>query len=144
LPTRRHISALALAALVVAGGCKSQKQPAGGQQPAKNSAILATQAGSAFRMSLAVEPAQPKFASKTRFRVHITDDRGAPLSGADVKVSLVMPLMDMGKNEFLLEDAGNGNYEGAGEFGMTGEWEVIVTANAGKTGKYTFNVNVVE
>ena len=67
------------------------------------------------------------------------------MDGAQVEVSLVMPLMDMGKNQFALKPAGNGEYQGTGEFSMAGEWKVIVTASAqGKTGKTTFNVNVAE
>ena len=67
------------------------------------------------------------------------------MEGAQVEASLVMPLMDMGKNQFALKPAGNGEYEGKGEFTMAGEWEVIVTASAeGKTGKTTFNVRVAE
>jgi nitrogen fixation protein FixH len=67
------------------------------------------------------------------------------VDGAQVEASLVMPLMDMGKNQFALQPAGNGAYEGTGEFNMAGEWEVIVSASArGQTGKTTFNVNVVE
>lgn len=96
-------------------------------------------------MSLTMSPAQPKFGRKTNFRVSVKQTLGSPVDGAQVEISLVMPLMDMGKNQFPLKPAGNGEYEGAGEFSMAGEWEVVVAASAlGKTGKTTFNVNVVE
>lgn len=96
-------------------------------------------------MSLALDPAQPKFGRKTNFRVTVKQTLGRPVDGAQVETSLVMPLMDMGKNQFALKPAGKGEYEGAGEFSMAGEWEVVVTASAaGKTGKTTFNVNVAE
>ena len=132
-------------ALIFAAGCK-KKEPAP-PQPRERSAIIATQAapGSAFTMSLAMDPAQPKFGRKTNFRVSVKQAPGIPVDGAQAEISLVMPLMDMGKNQFALKPAGNGEYEGAGEFSMAGEWEVVVTANAeGRTGKATFNVNVVE
>jgi nitrogen fixation protein FixH len=96
-------------------------------------------------MSLAMDPAQPKFGRKTKFRVMLNQKPGTPVNRAEVAASLVMPLMDMGKNQFTLRPAGNGEYEGTGEFTMAGEWEVVITAKAGgNTGKTTFNVNVVE
>ena len=130
-------------ALVCAAGCKKNELP----KPPTKSAIISTQAapGSAFIMSLALDPAQPKFGRKTKFRVTMKQMLGTPVDGAQVEASLVMPLMDMGKNQFALKPAANGEYEGAGEFSMAGEWEVVVTASAaGKTGKTTFNVNVAE
>ncbi|MFI5088638.1 MAG: FixH family protein [Terriglobales bacterium] len=132
-------------ALIFAAGCK--KRDTAPPKPREKSAIISTQAapGSAFIMALAMDPAQPKFARKTDFRVTVKQTLGKPVDSAQVEVSLVMPLMDMGKNQFALKPAGNGEYEGAGEFSMAGEWEVIVTADTqGKTGKTTFNVNVGE
>ena len=116
-------------------------------KPREKNVIIATQAapGSAFIMSLAMDPARPKFARKTDFRVTVKQTSETPVEGAHVEVSLVMPLMDMGTNQFALRPAGNGEYQGTGEFSMAGEWEVIATASAqGKTGKTTFNVNVAE
>jgi hypothetical protein len=132
-------------AFIFAAGCK-KREPAP-PTPHERSAIISTQAapGSTFIMSLAIDPSQPKFARKTTFRVTVKPTLGTPVDGAQAEVSLVMPLMDMGKNQFALKPAGSGEYEGAGEFSMAGEWEVIVTVSAeGKTGKTTFNVNVVE
>jgi len=143
-PSRLPACFLAFALLLFAGCKKKESAP---PQPRDKSAIIATQAapGSAFIMSLAVDPAQPRFGRKTNFRVTVKQTLGTPVDGAQAEVSLVMPLMDMGKNQFALKPAGNGDYEGTGEFTMAGEWEVVVTANAqGKTGKTTFNVNVVE
>jgi len=150
----RH-SALAKAAAVLIGcvflaaGCKSgskkESQPAA--VSATNPAIVEVQRGkdSAFTISLQVDPAQPRFGRKTRFDVKITDSSGAPVNNAQAHVSLVMALMDMGKNEFDLKPSGDGTYQGTGEFTMAGEWEVVTTASAGgKAGKYTFNIKVVE
>jgi len=139
------LASLLAFALIFATGCKKKQSPS--PKPDAKSAIIATQAtpGSAFVMSLAMDPAQPKFASKTIFRVTVKQTAGTPVDDGQVEVSLVMPLMDMGKNQFTLKPASSGQYEGAGEFSMAGEWEVIVTATAqGKTGNTTFNVNVVE
>ncbi|MFZ3210894.1 MAG: FixH family protein [Terriglobales bacterium] len=141
----RFLASLLTFALIFAAGC-NKKEPAP-SKPHEKSAIIATQAapGSAFIMSLAMDPAQPRFGRKTNFHVTVKQTLGTPVEGAQVEVSLVMPLMDMGKNQFPLKSAGSGEYESAGEFSMAGEWEVVVTASAeGKTGKTTFNVNVAE
>ncbi len=149
LNARAIAIAALLAALVVSGGCKGQSKntQAKGKPSPAGGAILQVQEmpGSAFIMDLSTQPAQPKFASKTTFRVRITDHSGAPINGAEVKANLVMPLMDMGKNEFPMKDIGGGKYEGTGEFSMAGEWEVNITATqGGKSGTYRFNVAVVE
>jgi len=139
------IACLLAFALIFAAGCK-KKEPAP-PTPRAKSAIIATQAapGSAFIMSLAMDPSQPKFARKTNFRVTVKQTLGTPVESAQVEISLVMPLMDMGKNQFPVKPVGNGQYEGTGDFTMAGEWEVIVTVSTeGKTGKTTFNVNVWE
>lgn len=99
--------------------------------------------GSAFKVLVSFDPPQPVMSQKTRFRVTLSDLSGAPVGDAKVQASLVMPLMDMGKNEFPLQPKGGGMYEGTGQFTMSGEWEVVVTAKAGsKSGKTTFNVRV--
>jgi len=133
-------------ALLFCTGCK-KKEPVPSAAH-DQSAIIATQTApdSAFTMSLWMSPAQPRFARKTNFHVTLKPASGAPADGAQVGVSLVMPLMDMGKNQFPLKQVGAGEYQGVGEFSMAGEWEVIVTASAqgSSAGKTTFNVNVVE
>ncbi len=132
-------------ALILAG-CNKPKQAE--QQPASaasNKVILSTTVapGSAFKMSVSFDSAQPRMSSKTKFRLQLTDLSGAPVSGAQVEASLVMPLMDMGKNRFSLPEARNGAYEGTGQFTMSGEWEAVFTASAaGKSGKTTFNIRV--
>jgi len=132
-------------ALLFSAGCQKKESPP--PQSRENSAIIATQSApeTAFIMSLTMDPAQPKFGRKTNFRVAVRQMTGTPVESAQVEISLVMPLMDMGKNQFALKPAGNEGYEGPGEFSMAGEWEVVVVANAaGKTAKTTFNVKVAE
>ncbi len=144
----RRIGALGLlACLFATAGCKGQSSNAHRKPSPTSGAILQVQEmpGSAFIMDLNTQPSQPKFGSKTTFRVKITDHGGAPISGAQVQARLVMPLMDMGKNQFPLKEVGGGKYQGSGEFTMAGEWEVNITATEdGKTGTYRFNVAVVE
>jgi len=131
--------------LVLLAGCKKKEEQL--KPETKKGGIIATQAApdSAFKMSLELDPPQPKFGDKTRFRVRVADPQGKPVPKAQVHAKLVMPLMDMGKNEFDLADKGNGEYEGTGEFTMAGEWVATITAKQSeKSGKYDFNVMVGE
>ena len=142
---KRAASCLLAGTLLLFAGCK--KKESAPPVPLEKSSIISTQKAprSALIMSLDIDPAQTKFGRKTNFRVVLKRPLGAPVNDAQAEVSLVMPLMDMGKNQFSLKPAGNGQYEGTGEFNMAGEWEVVVTARAeGETGKTTFNMNVGE
>jgi hypothetical protein len=135
--------AVSLGLALLTSGC-TQKEP---PRPGEQSAIISTQSapGSAFMMSLSLVPSQPRFGRKTRFRVTVRQTLGRLVEGAQVDAALVMPLMDMGKNQFPLKPASSGVYEAIGEFSMAGEWEVVINASAqGKTAKTTFNVNVAE
>ena len=125
-------------------GC-SREKAAPPKPSSAGKVILSTTVvpGSAFKMSVSFDPPQPLMSKKTAFHLALTDLSGAPVSDAKVQASLVMPVMDMGKNEFPLQSRGNGVYEGTGQFTMSGEWEAVFAASApGKTGKTTFNVRV--
>jgi len=134
---------LLLAALSLAGCSREKAAPA--KPSSSDKVILSTTVArnSAFNMAIAFDPSPPRMSSKTRFRLTLTDLSSAPVGDAKVGVALVMPLMDMGKNEFSMQPAGQGVYEGTAQFTMSGEWEVMVSAAAGgKSGKTTFNVRV--
>ncbi len=99
--------------------------------------------GSAFKILVSFDPPEPVMSRKTKFTAQLSDLAGKPIDKAKVQASLVMPLMDMGKNQFALTSKGGGMYEGTGQFTMSGEWEVVISAEqGGKTGKTTFNVRV--
>ncbi|MBI2679063.1 MAG: FixH family protein [Candidatus Koribacter versatilis] len=123
---------------------------------AKPKAIIAerVQGQSPWRVALALYPEEPRANHDTRFNIYVDDGRHEPLTGAQVNVSLVMPIMDMGKNEFTAKEAPPGDlpnhpirgvYEGTGKFTMDDEWEVFVTVTKdGKKGTHVFNVRVAE
>jgi Cu(I)/Ag(I) efflux system membrane fusion protein/cobalt-zinc-cadmium efflux system membrane fusion protein len=78
------------------------------------------------------KPSPPRKAGNT-FRVKLTDASGKPITGAQVTVTFYMPAMPaMGmaamKTTATLTDKGNGMYEGTGELGSGGTWQVTVTA----------------
>jgi uncharacterized protein YfaS (alpha-2-macroglobulin family) len=143
----RHLLVLILLAVILSG-CSKPKPTESKTSPSPatdKKVILSTTVApdSAFKISIRFEPPQPVMSKKTAFHVTLTDLAGAPVSEATVQASLVMPLMDMGKNQFPLKAMGKGEYEGTGQFTMSGEWEAVFTANAaGKSGKTTFNVRV--
>jgi len=134
---------------VLLSACNKEKE--GEQKPSASPAtpdsqvILSTSEapGSDLKMRIAFDPPLPVMSKKTTFHVKLTDSAGAPVSDAEVGASLVMPMMDMGKNELRLAPSGTGEYTGAGQFTMSGEWEIVVTAQASdKTGKTVFNIRV--
>lgn len=63
------------------------------------------------------------------FTVHIVDGAGRTVDTAQVRGTLTMKVMDMGKNELQLQPKGNGDYEGTvKELDMSGPWELAVDA----------------
>ena len=83
-------------------------------------------------VELTTEPSPPHKGSDV-FQVKLTNMNGAPISGADVSVTLVMPAMPaMGmagmRVPVALSDKGNGVYEGSGQLGSGGTWQVTILA----------------
>jgi Cu(I)/Ag(I) efflux system membrane fusion protein/cobalt-zinc-cadmium efflux system membrane fusion protein len=67
------------------------------------------------------------------FRVKLTDASGAPIAGAEVVVTFLMPAMPaMGmasmRIRVTLSDKGNGLYEGSGQLENGGTWQVTILA----------------
>jgi RND family efflux transporter MFP subunit len=67
------------------------------------------------------------------FRVKLTDPAGSPISGAQLNVTFfmaAMPAMGMAamRTSVDLSDKGNGMYEGSGELGSGGTWQVTIVA----------------
>lgn len=136
--TPRLLSYIFAIALVLGGCTDRQPQPTSPAEPA-------TSAASPFHISLETEPARPKMATTTTFRAKVTDAQGAPVEGAQVRADLVMPLMDMGKNQVQLSGRGGGVYEGTGQFSMSGPWEARVTVKSGdKATTKVFDISVNE
>jgi len=67
------------------------------------------------------------------FRIKLRDAGGSPISGAEVSVTFFMPAMPaMGmaamRTAVALNDKGSGLYEGTGELGSGGTWQVTILA----------------
>lgn len=95
-------------------------------------------AATSAKLELTTDPSPPRKGTNV-FRVHVTDSQGAPVEGAQVSVTFFMPAMPaMGmaamKTSVDLASKGGGLYEGSGELGSGGSWQVTLTASVnGKT-----------
>ncbi len=83
-------------------------------------------------VELSSDPTPPHKGSNV-FRVKLTDASGTGISGGEVTVTFFMPAMPaMGmaamRTPVALSDKGNGLYEGSGELGSGGTWQVTILA----------------
>jgi hypothetical protein len=83
-------------------------------------------------VELSSDPTPPHKGS-TLFRLKLTDASGASISGAEVSVTFSMPAMPaMGmaaiRTQVPLTEKGNGLYEGSGQLGSGGTWQVTILA----------------
>jgi nitrogen fixation protein FixH len=90
----------------------------------------ATQKKSAIALTTDPSPAQK---GSNTIRVKLTDAAGKPIGGAQVTVTFfmaAMPAMNMPEMKTVIKgtDKGGGMYEGKGDLGSGGMWEVTVTA----------------
>jgi RND family efflux transporter MFP subunit len=113
---------------------ESQLQAAsGGYVPPPPGAGSASQATAPqANAELSTEPSPPHKGSNV-FRVRLTGANNSPISGAQVVVTFymaAMPAMGMAamNTRATLTDKGNGMYEGKGDLGSGGTWQVTITA----------------
>lgn len=88
--------------------------------------------GAQANAELTTEPSPPDKGSNV-FRVKLTNPEGKPITGAQITVTFfmaAMPAMGMAemKTTVGLTDKGNGLYEGRGELGSGGTWQVTISA----------------
>jgi Cu(I)/Ag(I) efflux system membrane fusion protein/cobalt-zinc-cadmium efflux system membrane fusion protein len=130
---------------------ESQLQAAAGAfvppPPGAGAAASMNQAAEEVVMAFSTQPDPPHKGGNT-FRVRLTGSNGAPLGGAQVSVTFFMPAMPaMGmaamKTDVELSDKGAGLYEGAGNLGSGGTWQVTLIArqNGRVIGSKRFTVN---
>lgn len=113
---------------------ESQLQAALGSfaPPPPGAGAAAAMNASQANAELTTEPSPPHKGSNV-FRVKLTGSNGAPISGAEVSVTFFMPAMpSMGmaamRTAVTLADKGNGTYEGSGQLGSGGTWQVTIVA----------------
>ena len=113
---------------------ESQLEAAAGAPPS-NVTTQGTSPGaprSNANIEFTTDPNPPHKGANT-FRVKLTGADGKPVDGAQVSVTFFMPAMSaMGmaamKTTSTLNSKGSGLYEGSGELGSGGSWQVTITA----------------
>jgi len=115
------------AQLQAAAGAFVPPPPGAGAAAAMN-----TPAQAQARVELTTDPSPPHKGSN-RVRVKLTSSDGKPITGAQVTVTFFMPAMqEMGMAAMRTvvgpSDKGAGLYEGSGDLGSGGTWQVTVTA----------------
>ena len=120
------------------GGAQTQLQAAAGTfvppppGAGKAVAVNGSEAAPQANAELTTDPAPPQKGGNV-FRVKLTTPSGTPISGAQVNVTFfmaAMPAMGMAamKISVDLTDKGGGMYEGKGDLGSGGTWQVTITA----------------
>ena len=115
------------AQLQAAAGAFTPPPPGAGAAAAMNAPAQAQ-----ANVELTTDPSPPHKGSNT-VRVKLTSSDGKPITGAQVTVTFFMPAMqEMGmaamKTVVRASDKGGGMYEGSGDLGSGGTWQVTVTA----------------
>ncbi len=115
------------AQLQAAAGAFTPPPPGAGGAAAMNAPAQAQ-----ATVELTTDPNPPHKGSNT-VRVKLTSQNGQPITGAQVTVTFFMPAMAaMGmsamKTVVNASDKGSGMYEGKGDLGSGGTWQVTVTA----------------
>lgn len=115
------------AQLQAAAGAFTPPPPGAGQAAAMNAPAQAQ-----ANAELTTDPSPPKKGSNT-MRVKLTDQAGKPITGAQVSVTFfmaAMPAMGMAAMRTVVQtsDKGGGMYEGSGNLGSGGTWQVTITA----------------
>ena len=100
--------------------------PAGSGTPAKAAPAAAV------TFTVRTDPAPPR-SGKNDFEVTLKDADGRPIADAEVSLAFYMPPMpSMNMPEMRsaaqLTAAGNGVYKGSGTVGMSGDWDLTITA----------------
>ncbi|HEY6968604.1 MAG TPA: efflux RND transporter periplasmic adaptor subunit [Candidatus Angelobacter sp.] len=113
---------------------ESQLQAAAGAftPPPPGAGAAAAMNTSAVNVELTSQPSPPQKGNNL-FRVQLTSTGGTPVSGAQVIVTFYMPAMPaMGmsamKTTVTCAEKGSGIYEGTGDLGSGGTWQVTITA----------------
>ncbi len=121
------------AQLQAASGAFLPPPPGAGAAAAMNAPAQAQ-----AKLELTTDPTPPHKGSNT-VRVRLTSQDGKAIPGAEVAVTFFMPAMPaMGmaamKTTVNASDKGGGMYEGKGDLGAGGTWQVTITARqSGKT-----------
>ena len=88
------------------------------------------QTGAPLNLSTAFAPDPPKQGAET-ITVTVTDATGAPVKGADVKISSAMPAMSMTAPTVTGSDNGDGTYTAHMKLNYATTWNFAIAVAAG-------------
>ena len=97
------------------------------------------QSGAPLNLSTTFSPDPPKQGPET-ITVTLADSSGAPVKGADVKISTTMPAMSMTGPTVTGSDNGDGTYTAHMKLNYATSWKFVVSAASGEN-KATFVVS---
>jgi hypothetical protein len=142
----RHVLAVGVAVLVVvvAAGCgRATEEPMMDAQAAME---MPPETAEGVDIAFRSEPAPPQMGQNT-FEVTVRDERGEPVTDAEVEVEFYMPAMPQMnmpemRDRATLQHESGGTYRGTGQVVMGGDWAVTVTATRGgeEIGRRTLHV----
>ena len=106
----------------------------GGNKAAPAGAATSSKAAQAPSVvfTLRTQPAPPR-SGKNDFEVSVKEPDGKPIADAEVSLAFYFPPMPSMKMPEMrgaaqLTSAGGGVYKGSGTIGMSGDWDVTITA----------------
>jgi hypothetical protein len=104
-----------------------------GPTPSKGAASpnALTQKAGNLAVTLSFTPYPAVTFQETTFQITIMDDKGTPVSDANVSLDLSMPSMRMPANKPSAKSLGDGKYQAAGRFTMRGGWQIAVIVDRG-------------
>jgi nitrogen fixation protein FixH len=128
-------------ALTLGCGKKANEQPV-----AQSQAAASADSASPWRLELKISPDHPSMTKPITFEVHIADQRGQPVSDAQVSGALTMKVMDMGTTALKFSPKGNGDYAASIKgMDMSGPWNLAVDASQSNLHvKKNFDVTVFD
>jgi len=144
---------LVLVGAILSASCfvtraSAQSDMGGMKMPTDSPTTAKSSDTSSATVELTTDPSPPQKGSNT-VMVKLTSKDGKPIDGAKVTVTFFMAAMpEMGmaamKTVITASDKGGGSYEGKGDIGAGGSWQVTVKASKSghviATKKLTINV----
>jgi nitrogen fixation protein FixH len=81
--------------------------------------------------TLTFDPYPPAVMQETKLLLRLQDESGRPITGAKVTFDLTMPAMTMPPNKPGASDQGDGFYEAAAVYTMSGVWDIAANVSDG-------------
>jgi uncharacterized GH25 family protein len=121
----------------------AQHEHHGGKHSAKPSAARVNATKTANSLKISLQPASALKVGVNRLTLRVLDQKGRPVTGAKVAVSVAMTNMDMGTARPAVKETGRGSYTTTATFSMAGPWRVTVEVKTPGLSAQTQSFNFV-